>query len=106
MRNRFFALLLAGLLASSVLTGCGGETGDTGEKTIPAEAETESTPAETTLLRSTDILPDSDFGGADYVIIGREYAKLGALPAMEFVVEEMTGDIINDTIFKRNQTVE
>lgn len=106
MRNRFFALLLAGLLASSVLTGCGGETGDAGEKNIPAEAETESTPAETTLQRSADLLPDSDFGGADYVIIGREYAKLGALPAMEFVVEEMTGDIINDTIFKRNQTVE
>ena len=105
MRNRIFALLLTLLLTSPVLlAGCGGETSEPADDAAPAETPAEET--ETAPLRSADLLPDTDFGGADYVIIGREYAKLGALPAMEFVVEEMTGDIINDTIFKRNQTVE
>ena len=105
MRNRFPALLLALLLTSPVLlSGCGGDPAETTADTVPADTAAEET--ETAALRSADLLPASDFGGADYVIIGREYAKLGALPAMEFVVEELTGDIINDTIYKRNQTVE
>ncbi len=102
MKKRIFAILLTALL----LTGCNSgttstETESTADTTAPAETETE-----TQIQRSADLLPDADFGGADYVIIGREYAKLGELPGMEFVVEELNGDVINDTIFKRNQTVE
>ena len=105
MRNRFPALLLALLLTSPVLlSACGEDAPDATADTVSVDTTAEET--ETAAPRSADLLPASDFGGADYVIIGREYAKLGALPAMEFVVEELTGDIINDTIYKRNQTVE
>jgi len=105
MHHRFLSLLLALLLtAPALLSGCGGNASETTADTASADTAAEET--ETAILRSADLLPDTDFGGADYVIIGREYAKLGELPAMEFVVEELTGDIINDTIFKRNQTVE
>jgi len=104
MKNRLFALLLAGLLVSASLAGCGSD--EVSDSITADTAAVETVRTETEPLRSADLLPASDFGGADYVIIGREYAKLGTLPAMEFVVEEMTGDIINDTIYKRNQTVE
>ena len=104
MKNRLFTLLLASLLVSASFTGCGGD--EVSDETTADTAAAETAETETVPLRSADLLPASDFGGADYVIIGREYAKLGELPAMEFVVEELTGDIINDTIFKRNQTVE
>ena len=100
--NRILSLLLCALLLSSC---SGGTTADT---TNADTSATDTTPAETetTIQRSADLLPAADFGGATYQIIGREYAKLGELPAMEFVVEELTGDVINDTIYKRNQTVE
>ena len=104
MKKNLFSLLLAALLLASSLTGCGDTADETTADTTPVETAAEET--ETKPLRSADLLPAADFGGADYVIIGREYAKLGELPAMEFVVEELTGDIINDTIYKRNQTVE
>ena len=107
MRRHLLSLLLAALLTASSFTGCGSAepaSETTADTTASAETITEET--ETKPLRSADLLPAADFGGADYVIIGREYAKLGELPGMEFVVEELTGDIINDTIFKRNQTVE
>ena len=106
MHKKLFAILLAALLTSSVLTGCGGDAAADETTADTAAVETAAEETETKPLRSADLLPAADFGGADYVIIGREYAKLGELPGMEFVVEELTGDIINDPIYKRNQTVE
>lgn len=88
------------------MTACSGDTTDetTAQNTTTPDTTVEET--ETTIQRSADLLPAADFGGADYRIIGREYAKLGELPTMEFVVEEQTGDVINDTIYNRNRTVE
>ncbi len=101
MKKRILPLLLAAIL----LTGCNGTTETEIESTADTTATVE-TEAETQIQRSADLLPAADFGGVDYVIIGRDYAKLGELPSIEFVVEEQNGDIINDTIWKRNQTVE
>ncbi len=116
MKSKTLCLLLPLLLLSSaVLTGCGGSNPEneasTDAPSVSGSAEdtssAEETEAEETEApRSGDLLPAADFEGANYVIIGREYAKLGALPAMEFVVEELNGDIINDTIYNRNRTVE
>lgn len=100
------SLLLCALLLSSTMTACSGDTTaeTTAQNTTTPDTTVEET--ETTIQRSADLLPAADFGGADYRIIGREYAKLGELPAMEFVVKEQTGDVINDTIYNRNRTVE
>ena len=113
MKQNLLCLILSLLLLSpAALTGCGSsdaEEGTPSEVTSAADSEetaAEETEAETEAPRSGDLLPAANFEGADYVIIGREYAKLGALPAMEFVVEELNGDIINDTIYNRNRTVE
>lgn len=111
MKRILSVLLLTALLLSAVscsekqsdeaeTPGSAAESGEAvSEETVPEEEEAP-------VLRSADLLPASDFGGADYTIIGREYAKLGNLPAIEFSVEELTGDIINDTIYQRNQLVE
>lgn len=105
-KKKLLTLLLCALLLSSTMTACSGDTTTetTAQNTTPPDTTVEET--ETTIQRSADLLPTADFGGADYRIIGREYAKLGELPAMEFVVEEQTGDVINDTIYNRNRTVE
>lgn len=105
--KQLFSLLLCALLVSTAMTACSGGTTD--ETTPPSDTTAANTTApetETTVQRSADLLPAANYEGATYQIIGREYAKLGELPAMEFVVDELTGDVINDTIYKRNQTVE
>lgn len=107
--KRILSLLLLSclLLASCSEKQSDGAQADGSAAEPSAEAaETAPEEEEAPVLRSADLLPASDFGGAEYVIIGREYAKLGNLPAIEFSVEELTGDIINDTIYQRNRTVE
>lgn len=92
------------LLAAALLSSCGAQNTDasTEENTTAPQATEEVT----TELGSLAELGKQDFGGAEFSILGREYAKLGTLPSIEFVVEEENGDLINDTIFKRNQIVE
>ena len=109
MSVRAKALVLAlTLIVTALLSACGGSQSPAPETAAPetgATAEAESTTAETKPQRSADLLPAADFKGADFVIVGREYAKLGNLPAIEFAVEELNGDVINDTIYNRNLTV-
>lgn len=110
MKRILSVLLLTALLLDIV--SCSENTPDSTESQTNSAVQSDSVSAddseteETAVQRSADILPASDFGGADYTIIGREYAKLGNLPSIEFAVEELNGDIINDTIYQRNHLVE
>ncbi len=76
--------------------------GDTGTTATP----TTTAAPETTSLSAKNLLGEYDFDGAEYTILGRDYAKLGTLPDIEFNVDVQNGDIINDTIYKRNRTIE
>ncbi len=111
MKNRKRYLALA-LLAAMLLASCnGGSTestpsDDTTADTTANETETiAETEAETEAVTAASVLGKRDYAGAEFRILGREYGKLGDLPAMEFAVEGETGDIINDTIYRRNSTV-
>jgi len=109
--EKTLCLLLALTLTAAALSACSGDDGapQTSDDITPAVSETPAeVPAETEapVLRSADLLPAADYGGADYRILGREYAKLGNLPSMEFAVDELNGEIINDTVYQRNRTVE
>ena len=98
-------LLCCALLASCGDTAASPAAGETEPASAEIVTETEEV-TEKTLYRSAELLGTYDFGGAEYHILGREYAKLGDLPAMEFTVEGENGDLINDTVFKRNRIVE
>ena len=100
----FFALTAALLLAS-----CGETDGKTGTDTAASGTETGTqTDIVTgeTMTHSADVLPAADFEGAEYHIMGREYAKLGDLPSYEFTTDGENGDLINDTVYKRCRIVE
>ncbi len=94
------ALLLALLLLAEALWSCAGTPETLSDETapdspVPAAAETE--PEETELLA---YLPEKDFEGRDYTILlrtGYEY---------EFYTDELTGEIINDAVYERNDTLE
>ena len=101
------ALLLCAMLPISVLA-CGKDSGKQSDTTAPSVGDV----AETTAVETTDDgldengyleddLPDDlDYQNQTFQILGWKHA----LP--EFVTEELTGDVINDAIFKRNTIVE
>ena len=95
MKKRIFAALLCALL----LTGCGG-----GETTTP----TDTTPAETVPeTEAYDGLEAKNFGGVTFTIANREKSpNYNAHPNPELEAPEMTGEVLNDGIFSRNQVLE
>ena len=95
-------LLLCSML-SAALTACGGSGSD-------AKDTTANNPTDTTAVDTDhdangfllDTIPsDTNFGGTAVNILIRE-----DVANTEFFVEEQTGDIVDDALFKRNQTVE
>ncbi len=90
--------LLTLLLAALLLTACAGETIETigTESTTPVE-----TTPETTYI---DTLGKKDFGGATYT-----YAFSGrnsTIPMLDPHVGELTGEIMNDTLYNRDKWIE
>ncbi len=84
--------------------GCG-ETTAEATPTADTELKTETTPAETDNGRENvkDSLPETmDFGGVSMRVLARTG---DADTKMEFVAEELTGDVINDAVFHRNNSV-
>lgn len=96
--KRSISLILIGAILFGALNGCSeqkpAQEQEEAQMTAPVPAEVPDTePEETDIL---DTLPEGSFGGRDYTILlrtGMEY---------EFFSEEQTGEIINDTIFERN----
>ena len=99
MRSRktgMYAALLAVLLA---LGSCGGGGGGDTETTAPSDSTTDiSTSTEEERLE----IPDGvDYGGYTFRILTRPGMRLD-----EVYAEEADGDILSDSVFKRNREVE
>lgn len=97
-------MLLMALLLSTV-AGCGEtpvETTETDTNAVETAADTESL-AVTDMegrLAVTDGLPEKDFGGANYTILGYN------LSGGTMVAEELNGEAFNDAVYNRNAGVE
>ena len=83
-------LLLAALMAAS----CGGQTKEMDMSTDAADSVTE---AETQALTRIDMLGERDYAGAAFVILDD-----GGNININTPDETLEGDIVNDTILKRN----
>ncbi len=88
------------LLAMLLLTSCGG-TSDPAEATGEATAAVE-TVAEETSPYEPDDLPELDYGGADMNVFVQDY---GGYCGVDFYVEGLNGDIVNDAVHQRNTSV-
>ncbi len=88
------------LLAALMLTGCGSTEGAEADDTS-AEAVTETT-VETE--PAYDGLEAEDFGGITFTIINREKSpNYNAHPNPEVSAPEQTGEVLNDSVYNRNQ---
>ena len=101
--KRIFTLLLCAMItASAVSCGAPAETETTAEDTADVETvETEAIPEDDMEARKlvADNLPDKDFGGEDFTILGYDFTY-GYMYA-----EELTGDVFNDALYNRNTDV-
>lgn len=94
------------LLAAQLLTlvSCGGETEQ------PQESTNSDTTAPTQVTEDTEIkpdLPDVTFGGAEYTVLRWSSADNVDLHThFEYDTEELTGELLNDAIYNRNQVIE
>ncbi len=94
-------LLAAQLLA---LVSCGSGSTETGETTQTA---TGTTGAETQETELKPDLPDVSFGGAEYTVLRWSNADNVELHThFEYDAEELTGELLNDAIYNRNQVIE
>ena len=102
--KKHFALLLAALLLSTpLLASCASDSPDTpSTDTAAADTQPADTTAETTRENYPDSLPALDFGGENMNIHVRGDA--GCID--EVFVEELTGEVVNDAVFERNEMVE
>ena len=99
--NRRAAFVLSLILTASASLSC--------QSGAPANNDTTSdtTPADTTTLSAEearqlidDGLPERDYGGEDFNITINTYCESG------FHAEELTGDVLSDSIYERNKAVE
>ena len=101
--KRIFTLLLCAMItASAVSCGAPAETETTAEDTADVETvETEAIPEDDMEARKlvADNLPDKDFGGEDFTILGYDFTY-GYMSA-----EELTGDVFNEALYNRNTDV-
>ena len=93
------------LLAALVFTGCGEDKpAEPAEVGTTAAAEAETTEAVETRLEAD--VPEKDFGGAAFRICSFQHASYPTIGNFEFYVESENGEVVNDSVFRRNQTIE
>ena len=112
MRNKriLCAILAAMLLAGFALTSCGNERGT---ETTPGGANTETetvteteTETEATMATTAAQYTGRDYGGYAFRIVDRDVGAYNDWAAFDVYAEELTGEVINDAIYNRNNTME
>ncbi len=104
---RILCAFLASLMLGASFVSCA-QTEENGDDPAATEAQTtpESSAGDETLeeTRIEDNLPDDlDFGNKEIVILNRDRE---GWTSGEIAVEKLNSDLINDTVYERNKTVE
>jgi len=113
MKKKIFSLLLAVLMILPALVSCSnsGSNPEAGTPQPPAAqnpdpgaAPEEAEPEEeiNSRLAEKDDLPEADFGGRDFIVLGSDEEGFGVYVA----VDELNGEGVNDAVYTRNLTVE
>ncbi|NLZ36719.1 MAG: hypothetical protein GX897_04490 [Clostridiales bacterium] len=97
--RKFICILLIVCQGILIFAACGSGGAEADVTTAPAET------AEATETELTPDLPEADYDGYEFTALARDPS--GDLWVEgEFAVEEMNGEVLNDSIFERNRKVE
>ncbi len=100
MKNRIVSLMLAAMMFIAALSSCGERTPADTARASDDTAAPESTEVLDERLAADDELGSYDFDAYTFRIVTSDnHTK-------HYFVEESDGDVVNDALFKRNQTVE
>ncbi len=108
--KRFLALMLALLTVIPLLAGCGDagvsdETTASSTTAAPSVSTETTVPAETEVPRITPDLPEANFNGHAFTVLTRGQFSSSWF-SRDIYAETMTGEVINDAVYKRNQKIE
>ncbi len=92
-------LLLAALMTS--LAACGGDT-----DTEAAVSDTSAEGSENVDTALVCELPDTDWGGREFRVLGYENTANPQFSNFEIWTKEEDGDVVNDAVFRRNTVIE
>ncbi len=105
--KKTIALLLSLLLTASAVS-CSQQSAENGTEQNAAADAGEGSPAEEAPTEApetdppiTDDIPDTDFGGADFVVLTSSTQTQHSITAYN----EQTGDVLNDAMFDRTQAI-
>ena len=110
MKTKLSLILAMLMLASAALTACSDagtdNTDASGDTTVTdTPSADEETEAETDALDARaaipDDLPEMNFDGRNFIILGSEPGC-----TQYITVEELNGEVVNDAVFQRNLTIE
>jgi len=105
MKHNLTASLLLTALLTASLVSCGGDSVQTATDT-DAGTDADTAPVTEALdvldlrMLEDDGLGEVDFGGKDFHILGVDYYESA------YYIEEETGDVMDDAVFRRNSVVE
>ena len=99
-KNRIYSISAVLSLCTLLISSCGGTQTTADTDAVVTTADTDSASVETEVF--VPDLPDADYGGASFTFLngntGYTYCNI--------VVEQETGDIVYDTLYRRNLGVE
>lgn len=101
MKKLTTILLLIAMLLPLASCGNGGTNNAETSGNVSAESETtgaDTTESETTRLDYPDDLPEKDFGGKTYTVLGEGMS-------VYFHADELTGEVLNDALYNRDVKV-
>ena len=100
--QKLFALLLAALMTASAFVSCGDS------KTDETTGNADTSAAETVETEKVDPFADMDFGGEDIrmMVSSREKDSMVSSKVAIIHGEELTGEVVSDSVYNRNILVE
>lgn len=96
--------ICACFLAGFIACGDKGAPAETAAGTETAAAPEAAEAAETTAVKPN--LPDTDWEGREFHVLGHSDPTYPQFDNFEIYAEGETGEIVNDTIYRRNRTIE
>ncbi len=111
MQKKLITCLLLIAMLTGTLAGCS-DTVSTETKNVAAANDTKVTETKKEMTKEesrkaiSDDLPDSDFGGKEFIVLGAAAASNPIEDFRGFVIaDELTGEIVNDAVYNRNLTI-